>query len=123
MGCCCSKPVDGPLAGTPSKGEAPQETQPKEIQGRTPVDEPPAAKRETQPKKETQEEAPSKHRARDTGILLSGFASIIFDGSELLKPMKVVSDGIKKALELAKVSFNLLDETSLFTKPQRTCRK
>jgi len=162
MGCCCSKPVDEPAAGTPSKGkrqgetpqgETPQETQPK---GGTqtgvpskPVDEtlaetPPkgGTQQKTQPKGETQGEAPSKpidkplaeappegetqggaapkrKRARDTAILLLSFASIASEASDLLKPMKAVSEFIKKILEVTKVSFNFPDETSLFTKSQR----
>ena len=131
MGCCCSKPVDGPLAGTPSKGETQQETQPGEIQGgmpSKPVDEPLAAKgetqQETQPKGETQGGAPSKRqRARETAILLLTFTSIISEATDLLKPMKAVSEFIKKILEVTKVSFNLPDETSLFTKSQSACRR
>ena len=107
MGCCCSKPVVEPVAGTPSKGEAQQET-----------------RQETQPKGEIQAETPSNpNRARDTTILLLGFASIIAEASDLLKPMKVVCEFIKKILEVAKVSFNLPGETSLFTKSQRACRR
>jgi len=153
MGSCCSKPVDEPAAGAPSKGKRQGETQPK---GETqtgvpskPVDETPAetppkgeTQQETQPKAETQGEAPSKpidkplaeappegetqggaapkrKRARDTAILLLSFASIAAEASDLLKPMKAVSEFIKKILEITKVSFNFPDETSLFTKSQR----
>jgi len=107
MGCCSSTLVDEPVAGTPSKGEAQQEAQ-----------------QETPPKGEIQGRTPSNpNRTRDTAILLLGFASIISEASDLLKPMKVVCEFIKKNLELIKVSFNLPDETSLFTKSQRACRR
>jgi len=142
MGCCSSKLVDEPVAEVPSKGEAQQETQPKaEIQGETPskpVDEPVAktpskgeaqqetrqeTRQETQPKGETQGETPPKRkRARDTAILLLTFAGIISEASDLLKPMKAVSEFIKKILEVTKVSFNL-PETFLFTKSQRAWRR
>ena len=131
MGCCCSKPVDEPRAGTPSKGETQQETQQEtqrgEIQGETPskpVDEPLAAKgetrKETQPKGETQGGAAS---TREAVILLPTFTSIISEASDILKPMETVSEFIQKILEVTKVSFNLPDETSLFTKSQRACRR
>ena len=161
MGCCYSKPVDEPVAGTPSKGkrqgetpqETPQEMRPQgetqggappkpvdktlaetphkgethpkgEIQGEAPskpVDEPLA---ETPPKEKTQGGTPPKRkRARDTAILLLSFASIASEASDLLKPMKAVSEFIKKILEVTKVSFNLPDETSLFTKSQRAWRR
>jgi len=135
MGCCYSKPVDEPLAGTPPQGETQQETQPKgDTRGETPskpVDEPLAeappkgeTQQETQPKGETQGETPSKReRARDTVILLLTFTSIISEASDLLKPMKAVSEFIKKILEVTKVSFNLPNEASLFTKSQRACRR
>ena len=139
MGCCCSKLGDEPVAETPSKGEAQQETQPKgEIQGETPskpLDEPLAetppkgetqqeTQQETQLKGETQGGTPSKgQRARERTILLLTFTSIISEASELLKPMKAVSEFIKKILEVTKVSFNLPDETSLFKKSQSACRR
>jgi len=133
MGCCCSSCFDEPVAETPSKGEMQQETQqPKgdtrgEIPSK-PVDEPLAeappkdetqqeTQQETQPKGDTQGETPSKRkRARDTVILLLTFTSIISEATDLLKPMKAASEFIKKILEVTKVSFNLPDETSLFTK-------
>jgi len=153
MGCCYSKPVDEPVAGTPPKGKTPQETRPQgetqggvppkpvdetlaesppkgethpkgERQGETPskpIDEPLA---ETSPKEETQGGVPPKRkRARDTAILLLSFASIASEASDLLKPMKAVSEFIKKILEVTKVSFNLPDETSLFMKSQRAWRR
>jgi len=147
MGCCCSKPVDESLAGTPSKGGTQQKTQqetrqetqqgmqPKgETQGETPskpVDEPLAetpskgeTRQETQSKGETQGETPPKrNRARDMAILLLSFTSSISEASDLLKPMKAMSEIIKKILEVTKVSFNLPDETSLFTKSQRAWRR
>jgi len=100
MGCCCSKPVDDPVAGTPSKGEAQQEAQ-RETQG------------------EIQGETPSnQNRARDTVISLLSFASIISEAWDLLKPMKVVAEFIKKILEVTKVSFTWPEENSLFTNPK-----
>ena len=82
MGQSFSKPVDESLAKAPPKGG---------IRGGT----------------------PSKgQRARDTAILLLTFTSIISEASDLLKPMKAVSEFIKKILEVAKVSFILPDETS-----------
>jgi len=145
MGCCCSKPVDEPLAGTPSKGkkqgETPQKMRPKEeTQGGAlprPVD---VTLAETPPKGETQGGAPprsvdvtfaetppqpppKRKRARDTAILLLSFASIASEASDLLKPMKAVSEFIKKILEVTKVSFNLPDEAPLFTKSQRAWRR
>jgi len=136
MGCCCSKPVDETRARPPSKGETQQETQRGEIQGETqrgeiqggtpskPVDEPLAAngetRKETQPKGETQGGAAS---TREAVILLPTFTSIISEASDILKPMETVSEFIQKILEVTKVSFNLPDETSLFTKSQRACRR
>ena len=88
-----------------------------------PVDES-LAKAPAPPKGEIQGGTPSKGRhARDTAILLLTFASIISEASDLLKPMKAVSEFIKKILEVANVSFNLPDDTSLFTKSQRACRR
>ena len=131
MGCCCSKPVDGcfpcfsepvddppaeppskpvdePSAGTPSKGD--RETQ----QG--------IQQEQEQPERKIP--SPSKlQRARETAILVLEFTSIIADASEILKPMKVVSDCIKKILEVTKVGFYLPEETSLFTKSQSACRR
>jgi len=67
MGHSFSKPVDESLAKRPPKGE---------IQGGT----------------------PSKgQRARDTAILLLTFASTFSEASDLLKPMKAVSEFIKKS--------------------------
>jgi len=107
MGQSFSKPVDQSLAKTPPKGKRRGEIS-----------------QETQRKGETQGGTPSeRHRTRDTAILLLSFASIISDASDLLKPMKVVCEFIKKILEVAKVSFNSPDETSLFTKSQRACRR
>jgi len=92
MGQSFSKPVDQSLAKKPPKGkrqgETPQETRKGETQGGTPS---------------------NRYRTRDTAILLLSFASIISDASDLLKPMKVVCEFIKKILEVAKVSFNLPD--------------
>jgi len=107
MGCCISKPVDEPVAETPPKGETQQETQ-----------------QETQPKGEIQRGTPSKgQRAREAAILLLTFTSIIAEAADVLKPMKAVSEFIKKILEVTKVRFNLPDETSLFTKSQSACRR
>jgi len=137
MGCCCSKPVNEPLAGTPSKGETRHETQPGEIQGGTPskpVDEPVAetpskgearqeTRQETQPKGGIQGGTPSKgQRAREAAILLLTFTSIISEASDVLKPMKAVSEFIKKILEVTKVSLNLSDG-ALFTKSQSACKR
>ena len=115
MGCTCSKPDDEPVVETPSKGEAQQETLQETLQ---------ATQQETRPKEEIQGETPSKgQRVRETAILVCDFASIISEASDILKPMKVVSEFIKKILVLDKVSFNLPDKTSLFTKSQRACRR
>ena len=110
---------------TQPKGETQQETQPGDIQGASkPVDEPLAAGGETQPKGEIQGGTPSKgQHARDTPILLPTFTSIILEASDLLEPMKAVSEFIQKILEVAKVGFNLPDETSLFTKSQSAYRR
>ena len=89
MGCCSSKLVDDLVAETPSKGEAQQEAQQETQQ-------------ETQPKGEMQGGMPCKgQRARDTATLL--LTSIISEASDLLKPMKAVSEFIKKILEVTKV--------------------
>ena len=99
-----SKAVDEPSTGTPS-----------------------ASKRETQQGKEQPKgkvPSPSKfQRAREAAILVLDFTSTIADASEILKPIKVVSDCIKKTLEVTKVGFNLPDETSLFTKSHSACRR
>ena len=113
MGCCCSKPVDEPLAKTPSKRESRQETRQEARQ---------ETQQETQPKGKIQ--TPSmRERARGTAILLLDFTSIFADVSEILKPVKVVSECIKKILEVTRVSFNLPDETSLFMISQSACRR
>ena len=53
---------------------------------------------------------PSKQEhACGTAILLLDFTSIFTDVPKILKPVKVVSDCIKKILEVTRVSFNLLD--------------
>ena len=115
MGCCISKPVDEPVAEAPPKGETQQAMQ-QEAQQET--------QQETQPKGEIQRGAPSKgQRAREAAILLLTFTSIIAETSDVLKPMKAVSEFIKKILEVTKVRFNLPDETSLFTKSQSACRR
>ena len=111
MGCCFSKPVDDPVVKTLSEGEAQQGTQQQETQ------------QERRPKGEIQGGTPSKgERARETAVLVLTFASITPEASDILKPMKAVSEFINKILEVTKVSFNLPDETSLFTKSQRACR-
>ena len=109
MGCCCSKPVDEPLAKAPSKGETRQETQQEPQQ-------------EPQPKEKIQA-PPKRERILGAALLLLDFTSIIGDASEILKPMKSVSDIIRKMLEVTKVSFNLPGETSLLTKSQSACRR
>ena len=65
----------------------------------------------------------SGQRAREAAILLLDFGSTISEASEVLKPMKVVCEFIKKVLEVAKVSISLLIRPpsglitiSLFTK-------
>jgi len=103
MGPSFSKPVDDSLAKTPPKGEWQGETL-----------------QETRPKGE----APSKRkRAREAAILVLTFTSIISEAHDMLRPMKAVSEFIKKILEVAKVSFILPDDISLFTKSQSACRR
>jgi hypothetical protein len=50
----------------------------------------------------------SGQRAREAAIILLDFGSTISEASEVLKPMKVVCEFIKKVLEVAKVSISLL---------------
>ena len=118
MGGCCSKP-DESVVETPSKGETQQETR-QETQQETRQ----ATQQETWPKRETQGGMPSTaRRVRDAVILALTYTSIIADAADILKPMKVVSELIKKTLELTNVNFNLPDETSLFTKSHRAWRR
>ena len=77
MGTCVSKPVDEPLAKTTPDGKGKRQGGPSE-----------------------------RNRGRETLIMLLDFASIISEASDLLKPMKVVAESIKKILQLTKVSFN-----------------
>jgi hypothetical protein len=98
MGGCCSKQVGEPVA-----------------EAQTPKAPPPAPKEETRPSKEETQpkgETPSKGApVRETAILVLSFASIISGACVLLTPMKVVSESIKKILEITKVSFNLPGES------------
>src|SRR5258708_39683168 len=109
MGVCFSKPepVDDHLAKTTPKGKGksqggaqPVGTQPDgEIQGRS------------QPERELQGGTPSKRgRVRDRAILFLEFAGIVSEASDVLKPMKIVSEFTKKILQVTQVSYNLLDE-------------
>ena len=103
-----SRPVDEPSAGTPSKGETRQRIQ----------------QQQERPKEKIP--SPSKlQRAREAAILVLDFTSIIADASGILKPIKVVSDCIKKILEVTKVGLNSPDEieTSLFTNSHSACRR
>ena len=99
-------PVDEPSAGTPSKGETRQGIQQEQEQPKGKI--PSSSKLQ---------------RAREAAILVLDFTSIIADASEILKPIKVVSDCIKKILEVTKVGFNLPDETSSFMKSQSACKR
>ena len=104
MGTCISvpEPVDEPLAKTAPKGKGNRQagTQPTgEIQGGT------------QPERELQGGAPSKRgRVRDRAILFLEFAGIVSEASDVLKPMKIVSEFTKKILKVTQVSSNLLAE-------------
>jgi len=50
-------------------------------------------------------EAPSRgQRAREAGIILLSFVSAVSEATDLLKPVKAVSECIRQVLELAKVS-------------------
>jgi hypothetical protein len=98
-------------AGAPTVGTSSAASESKQTISRTskPSQPPAALPVSNEPTKQSKPEAtrgasrPLGQRIREGAIIALSFASIISEATDLLKPVKAISGGIKKVLELTKV--------------------